>query len=137
MTITAAIPNQTKLDTLIAGFPPGDVYKCAVYASSATFNKASTVYSASGEISGSGYTAGGQALTGMTQALDGDTAIMDFADPTWTGTFTGRGAVIYNSSKGNKICAVLDFGADITSTAGPFTVAMPVPAAATAVIRVG
>lgn len=137
MTITAAFPNQAKLDALIALCPPGNTYKIALYASTATLSKSTTVYTASGEVTGTGYTAGGQTLTGLTQALDTDTAIMDFADPTWANsTITARGALIYDASSGNKVRAVLDFGSDIVSTGGPFLVALPAPAAATAVIRI-
>jgi hypothetical protein len=136
MTITAAFPNQAKLDALIALCPPGDAYKMALYVSTATLNKADTVYSATGEVSGTGYTAGGIALTGLTQALDGDVAIMDFADASWpNATITARGARIYHVPSG-KVKAVLDFGADVTATAGTFNVALPAPAAATAVIRI-
>ncbi|MDQ2822041.1 MAG: hypothetical protein M3Y65_16875 [Pseudomonadota bacterium] len=138
MTITAAFSNQAKLDALIALCPPGNTYKGALYTSAAALGKASTVYTTTGEVVGTGYTAGGQALTGLTQALDTDTAIMDFADPSWANaTVTARGMTIYDSTNGNKVRAVLDFGADITSTGGPFMVALPAPAAATAVIRIG
>jgi hypothetical protein len=137
MTITAAFPNQAKLDALIALCPPGNTYKMALYTSAATLSKATTVYTVTGEVVGTGYTAGGQTLTGITQALDTDTAIIDFADPSWaTSTITARGAIIYDSTNGNKVRTVLDFGADITSTAGTFTVALPAPAAATAVIKI-
>ena len=138
MAITAAFPNQAKLDALIALCPPGNVYKGVLYTSAATLNKATTVYSTTGEVTGTGYTAGGQTLTGLTQALDGDTAIMDFNDPSWSNaTITARGMTIVDTTNGNKVRAVLDFGADITSTNGNFTVTLPAPAAATAVIRIG
>lgn len=137
MTITAAFPNQAKLDALIALCPPGNTYKIALYTSAAALSKASTVYTATGEVVGTGYTAGGATLSGVTQALDADTAIMDFADPSWsTATITARGAMIYDSTNGNKTRAVLDFGADVTSTAATFSVQLPAPAAATAVIKI-
>ena len=137
MTITAAFTNQAKLDALIALCPPGNTYKIALYTSAAALSKATTVYSATGEASGTGYTAGGQVLTGLTQALDTDTAIMDFADPTWpASTITARGAAIYDDTNGNKVRAVLDFGADIVSAGTTFTVQLPAAAAATAVIRI-
>lgn len=138
MTITAAIPNQAKLDALVALCPPGNTYKIALYTSAASLGKATTVYTTSGEVTGTGYTAGGQTLSGIAQSLDTDTAIMDFADAVWaSSTITARGALIYDASNGNKVRAVLDFGSDIVSTGGPFTVQMPAPAAATAVIRIG
>lgn len=137
MAISAAFPTQAKLDALIALCPPGNTYKIALYTSAATISAASTVYTATGEVVGTGYTAGGATLTGITQALDGTTAIMDFTDPTWaTATITARGAMIYDSTNGNKTRAVLDFGADVTSTAATFSVQLPAPAAATAVIKI-
>ena len=93
---------------------------------------------ATNEASGTGYTAGGQALSGFNITLDSDTAILDFtSDPAWSSaTITARGALIYNSSKSNKAVCVLDFGSDIASTNGTFTVQLPAPAAATGLIRI-
>lgn len=137
MGITAAFPNQAKLDALQLLCPPGNTYKCALYASSATLGAATATYSAAGEVTGTGYTAGGATLSGYAASLDGATAILDFADPSWANsTITARGCVIYDATNGNKAKAVLDFGADITSTNGTFTVNLPAPAAATAVIRI-
>jgi hypothetical protein len=137
MTITAAFVNQAKLDALIALCPPANVYKIALYTSAAALSKATTVYSTTGEVVGTGYTAGGQVLTGLTQALDADTAIMDFADPSWpSSTITARGMTIVDTTNGNKVRAVLDFGSDITSTGGTFLVTLPAAAAATAVIKI-
>jgi hypothetical protein len=137
MTITAAFTNQAKLDALVALCPPANVYKIALYTSAATLSKATTVYSTTNEVAGTGYTAGGQTLAGIAQSLDTDTAIMDFTDPSWaSSTITARGATIYDSTNGNKVRAVLDFGADIISTNGPFNVTLPAAAAATAVIRI-
>lgn len=109
----------------------------ALYTSSATLGASTTAYSATNEVAnGNGYTTGGKLLTSPVISLDGTTAIVDFADVTWTeSTITARGALIYNLSKSNKAIAVLDFGADKVSTASDFTVVMPVAAAATALIR--
>jgi VCBS repeat-containing protein len=86
---------------------------------------------------GAGYTAGGNTLTGATVSLTGTTAFVDFSDTTWTtATITARGALIYNSSKSNKAIAVLDFGADKTSTAGSFTVQFPANDSSSAVVRI-
>lgn len=137
MAITAAFTNQAKLDALVALCPPANVYKMALYTSAATLSKATTVYSATGEVTGTGYTAGGQVLTGLAQSLDTDTAIMDFADPSWANsTITAAGATIYDSTNGNKVRAVLSFGGDIVSTNGTFLVTLPAAAAATAVIKI-
>lgn len=113
-----------------------DTFKIALYTSAATLSSATTVYSSADEVTGVGYTAGGIALTGTTVSLTGSTAFVDFNDAVWSAsTITARGALIYNSSKSNKAVAVLDFGADKTSTTGDFTVQMPTNDAASAIIR--
>lgn len=115
-------------------------FKIALYGSSATLSEATTAYSATGEISGTGYTAGGNTLsvTGAAVSTSGATAFVDFADSVWgSATITARGAVIYNSSvAGNPSVAVLDFGADRTVTAGTFTVVFPAADAANAIVRI-
>jgi len=140
MAITAAVCNSFKTELLaMTPHTAADVYKIALYTSAATLSKATTAYSATNEVGNSGtYAAGGLTLVGFTASLDTDTAILDWTtDPQWTGaTITARGALIYNSSRSNKALAVLDFGADITSTAGTFTVALPSPTAAAGLIRV-
>jgi hypothetical protein len=138
MAITAAAANTFKQELLgMETHRAADVYKIALYTSAATLGKATAVYTATGEATGSGYTAGGQALAGFSATLDGDTAVLDWTtDPSWANaTITARGALIYNSSKGNKAVAVLDFGADVTSTNAAFTVALPAPTAAAGLIR--
>lgn len=139
MAITAAICNSFKTELLaMTPHTAADVYKIALFTSAATLSTAITAYAATNEVSGTGYTAGGATLAGFTASLDTNTAILDWTtDPTWaSSTITARGALIYNSSRTNKAVAVLDFGADITSTAGTFTVQLPLPAAATGVIRI-
>jgi len=112
-----------------------DTFKIALYTSNANLNADTTVYTATGESSGTGYTAGGKTLTGTTVTASGTTAYVDFSNVVWTpAAFTTRGALIYNASKGNKAVAVLDFGADKTPTT-TFTVQMPVNAATSALIR--
>ena len=115
-------------------------FKMALYTSSATLDATTTAYSATNEVSGTGYTAGGNTLTvtGGAVSTSGTTAYIDFADTTWsTATITARGAVIYNSSVvGNPAVAVLDFGADKTSTAGDFTVSFPTADASNAIVRI-
>ena len=114
-----------------------DVIKLALYTSAATLSAATTVYSASDEVVGTGYTAGGNTLAGATVSLTGTTAFVDFTDTTWsTATITARGALIYNSSKSNKAVAVLDFGSDKTSTAGDFAVQFPTNDASSAIVRI-
>lgn len=114
-----------------------DVFYIALYTSSAVLSEATTVYAATNEVVAVGYTAGGNILSGAAITLSGTTAFVDFNNTTWTtATITARGALIYNSSKSNKAVAVLDFGGDKSSTAGDFTVIMPTPNAANALIRI-
>jgi hypothetical protein len=117
-----------------------DVIKIALYTSAATLNAATTAYTATNEVSsvGTGYTAGGNTLTGAAISLDGTTGICTFSNTSWTtSSITARGALIYNSTKTNKAIAVLDFGADKTSTSGTFTVNFPAATAGSAIIQVG
>lgn len=137
MAITAAFCNSYKQEILQGVHASGDVYKVALFTSAATLSKATTAYAVTNEVSGAGYTAGGATLAGFATSLDVDTAILDFTDASWAAaSITARGALIYNSSKSNKAVAVLDFGADITSTNGTFTVQFPAPAAATGLVRI-
>lgn len=112
-----------------------DDIKMALFTAEADLNASTTVYSTANEVSGTGYTAGGQTLTDVTVSTSGTTAYVDFADPTWNpASFTARGALIYNASKGDKSIAVLDFGSDKTATTS-FTVQMPANTADAALIR--
>ncbi len=112
-----------------------DVLKMALYTSAASLGADTTVYTATGEVSGTNYTAGGVILTNVQVLLSGTTAYCTFDNPAWTGvSFTARGALIYNTSKADRAIAVLDFGAD--KVAGPnFTVQLPTPTATTALLR--
>ena len=113
-----------------------DSIKLALYTSSATMGAGTTAYSTAQEVSGTNYSAGGSALTNVTPALSGTTAVCDFADLTFgTATVTARGCLIYNSTNGNKALCAIDFGGDKTSTAGDFTVVFPSPTATGAIIR--
>lgn len=137
MALTAGVANSYKQEVLQGIHAASDSYKIALYPSTATYSPATTGYSAAGEVIGAGYTAGGNTLTGFSVSGTGATARLDFASTSWANaTITARGAVIYNSSKANKIVAVLDFGADVSSTAGTFTVNMPSVGDATSLIRI-
>ena len=121
----------------------GNVFKIALYTSSATLSAATTTYSTSNEVdeSGTNYTAGGNTLTNVTPTTSSTTALTDFADTTWSSsTITARGALIYNSSTtagaADRAIVVLDFGADKTSTSGDFTIQFPAAGASTAIIRI-
>lgn len=137
MAITAGVCDSYTQEVLSGTHTNADTYKIALFTSTATLSSATTAYAATNEVVGTGYTAGGATLTGFATSIDTGVAILDFADPSWaTATITARGALIYNSSKTNKAVAVLDFGSDITSTAGTFSIAFPAPAAATGLIRI-
>ena len=138
MAITQALCTSAKADFLGGVIDlDTDVMKIALYTSSATLNATTTAYSATNEVVGAGDTAGGNTLTGATINTSGTTAFVDFSDTTWTAaTITARGALIYDSSKSNKAVAVLDFGADKTSTSGDFTVQFPANDATNAIIRI-
>ena len=112
-----------------------DTLKLALYTSLADLGAATTVYTTTQEVVGTGYTAGGIVLTNVQVLLSGTTAYATFDNPTWPGaSFVTRGGLIYNFSKSDKAIAVLDFGAD--KTAGPnFTVQLPVATATTALLR--
>ena len=110
------------------------VYKIALYTASADLSYETTAYTTSNEVSGTGYTAGGEILTPIVPASSGQTAYVSFNNVTWTGaSFTARGALIYNSTTGAAV-AVLDFGNDKTATS-TFTVTFPTAGATTAIIR--
>jgi hypothetical protein len=113
-------------------------FKIALYTSSATLSAATTAYATTNEVSGTNYTAGGNTLTiSANPASTGTTAFLDFADTTWTDApITARGALIYKSGGTNPAVAVLDFGADKTSTAGDFQVQFPAADATNAIVRI-
>jgi len=120
----------------------GDTFKLALYDNNASFTAATTDYTTSNEISGTGYSAGGGTLTNVTPTTSGTTAFTDFADLVFSSaTITARGALIYNTTAGSgsgttESVAVLDFGADKTSTAGDFTIVFPTADASNAIVRV-
>jgi hypothetical protein len=116
----------------------------ALYTNSASFTAATTAYTTSNEVTGTGYTAGGQALNPVDPTTSGTTALVDFADETWTSsTITARGALVYNTNPNttsisltNPTVIVLDFGEDKASTSGDFTVVFPAASATAAIIRI-
>jgi len=111
----------------------------ALYTSSATLGAATTAYATTNEVSGTGYTAGGNiAAISTNPTSTGTTAWLDLANVTWgTSTITARGALIYLKNGGsNDAVAVLNFGSDKTSTAGDFTIVMPGADSSNAIIRI-
>ena len=150
MAITQAMTTSFKVEILdgVHNFGSGvvrattaaDVFKLALYTSSATLGASTTAYSAADEVSSSGtnYTAGGLTLTiSQVPTSSGTTAFLDFDDLTFpSATITANGALIYNATQSNKAVAVLAFGGDKTSTAGNFTIQFPAAAASTAILRI-
>ena len=150
MAISQAMVTSFKVQILTAthnfgtaptrGTSAADVFKLALYTSSATLDASTTAYTTSNEVSSSGtnYTAGGLTLTiSQVPTSTGTTAFLDFDDLTFpSATLTANGALIYNATQSNKAVAVLAFGGDKTSTAGNFTIQFPAAAASTAILRI-
>ena len=116
-----------------------DTFKIALYTNSAVLGPDTLVYTSVGEVTAQGsYVAGGQTLTGTILSTGSGVAYVTFNNLTWTSvTFTARGALIYNSSKGNKSVAVYNFGTDQTAGAlNVFNITMPPNTADEAIIRI-
>ena len=111
-----------------------DTIKIALYTADANLDETTTVYTTLNEVVASGYTAGGQVMTGVALNTSGYTVYVNWANVSWSTSVTARCALIYNASQGNKSIAVLDFGSDKTST-GTFTITMPANTATSALIR--
>jgi hypothetical protein len=111
-----------------------DTIYIALYTGNANLNETTTAYSSTDEVVATGYTAGGQAMTGVSVNSSGSVAYVNWDNVSWTASLTARCALIYNVTQGNKSIAVLDFGSDKTSTT-TFTITMPANTSTTALIR--
>ena len=147
MTIAQTATTSFKVELLqaIHSFGPTspDTFKVALYTAAANVGPTTTVYTTSGEVVGTGYTAGGNTLVISTSPTSGNnqssvpTAFISFSNTSWpNSTFTARGALIYNTSQGNKSVAVLDFGADKTVTNDTFQIIFPTADATSAIVRI-
>ena len=156
MAITQAMCTSFKAEILLAVHDfratGGDTFKLALYTSSASLDANTTAYTASNEVSGTNYTAGGGSLTNLGVVTSNNTSstgtgFTDFSDLTFANaTITARGALIYNNTPSansnanttltNAAVAVLDFGSDKTSTSGDFTIIFPSATNTTAIIRI-
>ena len=143
MANTSAICNSFKTEILKAVHnftaSTGNTFKIALFTSSATLGAGTTAYAATGmnEMSGTGYTAGGKALTSVTPTLDSTTACCDFDDISWTSaTFTANACLIYNTNSSNKAVCAVAFGGDKSVSSGTFTIQFPAKAATTAIVRI-
>ena len=136
---TATLVSRTSLTA-----PTTDTLKAALYLASATMNAASTVYTVTGEVSGTGYVAGGVTVTNATAPNSTNTtatAGVAFFTPSASITYTTvtlttafDAVLLYNSTQSNKAISVHTFGSQ-TITAGTFTLTMPANTTTTALIR--
>lgn len=118
----------------------GNTFKLALYTSSANLSAATTSYTTNAEIPATGqYQTGGGALTQQQTSVASGTAIVTFANLSFTGvTLTARGALIYNdTAAGDPAVCVLDFGNDKVATAGTFTIQFPAFTTSAAILRIG
>jgi hypothetical protein len=115
----------------------GNVFYLALYTANATLGADTTVYTTSNEASGTNYTAGGIALTNITPLAASNTGYWSFDDATFSNvTLTCAGALIYNSTNGNRAVCVLNFGQTITKTASNLVVTFPPMGATDSVLRI-
>ena len=136
--ITAGLTNSFKEQLLLGvhNFAT-DTFFIALYTSSAVLGPETTVYSSTNEVSGTGYSQGGQQLQNVTVNLGMGIGYVSFDNPSWPGsTFATRGALIYNSTKGNKSVGVLNFGIDQTMLGQQFVIQLPTDDPETALIRI-
>jgi hypothetical protein len=147
MTIAQTSTTSFKVELLQAvhNFGPTtpDTFKIALYTAASDIGPATTVYTATDEVVGTGYTAGGNTLVISTSPTSGNnnanipTAFIGFSNTSWaSSTITARGALIYNSTQGNKSVAVLDFGADKTTANATFLITFPAADASGAIVRI-
>lgn len=146
MAITSALCTSFKKELLERkhdfNATSGHTFKIALYTSSATLGASTTDYTTSNEVVGTGYSAGGVALTNIDPTSSGTTAFIDFADATWSSaTITAAGALIYNTTTDGgtgttNAVAVISFGGDKTSTNGDFVIQFPTADASNAIVRI-
>ena len=116
----------------------GNTFNIAMYDNSASFTAATTAYTATNEVSGTGYVAKGNTLVNVTPTSTSTTAFTDFGDSTWSSsTITARGAMIFNdTASGDPSVVILDFGSDKSSSSGDFTIVFPTGDSTSAIIRI-
>ena len=142
MAITTAMCTSFKKELMEAKHnflaSGGNTFNLALYTSSASLGAGTTAYTTSNEVSGTGYTAKGAALTNVNPTTSSTTAFTDFADLTFSSSsITARGALIFNdTASGDPAVCALDFGGDKTSSSGDFTIQFPTADASNAIIRI-
>jgi hypothetical protein len=142
---TATTSFKVELLQAVHNFGPTtpNTFKVALYTAFSDIGPTTTVYTTTNEVTGTGYTAGGNTLVISISPTSGNnsssvpTAYVSFVNSTWTNaTFTARGALIYNATQGNKSVAVLDFGSDKTVSNDIFQIIFPTPDANSAIVRI-
>ena len=142
---TATTSFKVELLQAVHNFGPTspNTFKVALYTAAANIGPSTTAYTTSNEVTGTGYTAGGNTLVISTSPTSGlnsvnvPTAYISFNNTSWTNaTFTARGALIYNVTQGNKSVAVLDFGSDKIVNNDTFQIIFPTPDANSAIVRI-
>jgi len=142
---TATTSFKVELLQAVHNFGPTspNTFKLALYTAAADIGYTTTVYTTTNEVTGAGYTAGGNTLVISTSPTSGNntanipTAYISFNNSSWTNaTFTARAALVYNSSQGNKAVAILDFGSDKTVNNDTFQIIFPTPDANSAIVRI-
>lgn len=145
MSITQTLTTNFKVELLqgLHNFGPTspNTFKIALYTSTASLSATTTAYFSTGEVIGTGYTAGGNILTvnvtPTSGSSSGTVAYLGFLDANWSlATFTAAGALIYNATNGNRAVAVLSFGGNKTVSNGVFTVQFPAAGPTTAIVRI-
>jgi hypothetical protein len=130
-------------NSLLTGMVNGTInfatgtFKMALYTNSANLDASTAAYTSNGEATGGNYVAGGQVVTatiGTDNNSSSGITYVNFSSPSWTGSITARGALIYQSGGTNPAVCVLDFGSNKTSS-GTFTVQMPQNTSTSALIR--
>jgi hypothetical protein len=139
MAITQAMSTSFKVQLLEGQHNfSANVFKLALYTSSADLGENTTAYTVTNEVATAGnYSAGGNTLTvSVTPTNTGNVAFISFSNSSWdNATITANGALIYNSNLSNAAVAVLAFGGDKTSTNGTFAVNFPTADSTSAIIR--
>jgi hypothetical protein len=144
MAITQAMSTLFKKDLLLGDHHlDTDTIHIALYTSSASLDASTDGYTTSNEVSGTGYSAGGVALSSKAVTENSTSGVFDAADPEWTSaSFTARGALIYNktlgdaSSNSRGAIAILNFGGDFTVAGGTFKIVFPAATASNAIVRI-
>ena len=138
MAITQALCVAFKEDLMSPGANlEANTLKLALYTNAATLNENTASYSATNEVSGTGYSAGGATLTNVAVTTDGNVAIFDADNVAFANaTITAQAALIYNNSNSNSAICVLDFGSNKSSTNGTFEIQFPTADASNALIRI-